>query len=142
MATNDNKDLIRRFFDEVFNSGNLATVDELWIAGREADGKRATMNLRTAFPDYQRTIEQQMAEGDLVTTRWTARGTHRGPYFSAALGRSIPPTGKAVTTTGISIHQVVDGRIVAAWVMGNDSLELLQQLGAIPAAEAAVTAGS
>ena len=137
MATDENKALIRRFFDEVFNRGSLAAIDELWIAGREATGKRSTMNLRTAFPDYHRTIEAQIAEGDLVTTRWIARGTHRGPYFSEALGRSIAPTGTPIEVRGVSIHRIADGRIVDAWVMGNDSLELLQQLGAIPAADPA-----
>jgi predicted ester cyclase len=137
MAIEANKAIIRRFFDEVFNTGNLAAIDEIWIADRLAAGKRATMNLRTAFPDYHRTIEQQVAEGDLVTTRWTARGTHRGPYFSEALGRAIQPTGKPIEARGVSIHRIADSRIVDAWVIGNDSLELLQQLGAIPAAESA-----
>ena len=133
MNTDENKAVVRRFFEEAFNQGNLAAIDDLWIAGGEASGKRSLMNIRTAFPDYHRTIEQQLAEDDLVTTRWTARGTHQGAFFSAALGRSIPPTGNVVQASGISIHQVADGRIVASWVMGNDSLELLQQLGAIPA---------
>lgn len=132
MATEENKALIQRLFEEVFNKGNLAVVDELWIAGREEAGKRATVNLRTTFPDYHRTIEQQIAEGDTVVTRWTARGTHQGVFQSETLGRSIPPTGKSVAVPGVSIHRIANGRIVDAWVRGMDSPELWQQIGALP----------
>ena len=78
----------------------------------------------------------RFAEGDTVVTRWTARGTHRGPYHSAALGRTLEPTGRSIEVPGISIHRSAGGRIAAAWVAGNDSVALLQQLGAIPASEA------
>jgi predicted ester cyclase len=132
MTTEENKALIQRLFEEVFNKGNLAVVDELWIAGREEAGKRATLSLRTAFPDYHRTIEQQIAEGDTVVTRWTARGTHQGVFQSDALGRSISPTGKAIAVPGVSIHRIANGRIVDAWVTGNDTPELWRQIGALP----------
>jgi predicted ester cyclase len=131
MSTEANKALIRRFFAEVFNEGNLDAVDALWIIGQEESGKQAVTNVRTAFPDYHRTIEQQIGEGDTVVTRWTMRGTHRGPFTSRTLGRTIAPTGRSVAVPGVSIHRVADGRIVEAWVSGNDSIELLQQLGAI-----------
>ena len=127
-----NKALVRRFFEEVFNRGNLAAVDELWIPGRFEGGKRAVEHLRTAFPDYHRTIEAQVAEGDLVVTRWTMRGTHRGPYRSGALGRTLAPTGRRVEVPGTSIHRLAGGRIVESWVQGNDSAQLLLQLGALP----------
>jgi predicted ester cyclase len=130
--TEANKALVRRFMEEVFNRGNLAVVDELWIADRIEGGKRATEHLRTAFPDYHRTIEAQVAEGDLVVTRWTMRGTHRGPYRSGALGRTLAPTGRRVAVPGTSIHRLAGGRIVEAWVRGNDSVDLLLQLGALP----------
>jgi predicted ester cyclase len=132
-----NKALVRRFMEEVFNRGNLAVVDELWKPDRIEGGRRATEHLRTAFPDYHRTIEAQVAEGDLVVTRWTMRGTHRGPYRSGALGRTLAPTGRRVEVPGISIHRLAGGRIVESWVLGNDSLPLLQQLGALPEAEPA-----
>jgi predicted ester cyclase len=130
------KALVRRFFEEVFNRGDLAVVDELWIADRVAGGKRATETLRTAFPDYRRTIEAQVAEGDLVVTRWTARGTHRGPYRSHTLGRTLEPTGRPVEVPGISIHRLADGRIVEAWATGDDCAVLLL-LGALPVGDEA-----
>jgi predicted ester cyclase len=105
-------------------------------AGRTRRGPRQLHSLlRTAFPDYHRTIEAQIAEGDLVVTRWTARGTHRGPFRSGVLGRTLTPTGRAVDVPGISIHRVAGGRIVQSWVQGNDSAQLLRQLGALPDAE-------
>ena len=131
MSTEANKVLIQRLLAEVFNEGNLDTVDELWIAGQEEAGNKAVTNLRTAFPDYHRVIEQQIAEGDMVATRWNMRGTHQGPFTSQALGRIVAPTGVAVMVHGVSIHRIANGRIVEAWVSGNDSLELLQQLGAV-----------
>ena len=81
---------------------------------------------RAAFPDLSMTIEHQVAEGDYVVTRWTARGTHQGELMG------IPPTGNSVTTSGISIERVADGRIVedhTEW----DALGLMQAVGAIPA---------
>ena len=126
-----NKDLVRRLFEQVFNRGDLAMVDELWIAGMLEEGKRSIVALRTAFPDYHRTIDAQIAEGDIVATRWTARGTHRGPFQSRILGRTIPPSGRSFEAQGISMHRIADGRVAQAWVVGNDSAELLAQLGAL-----------
>ncbi len=83
-STEANKHVIRKLFDEAFNQGNLETVDGLWIPSELESGKRSIVALRSAFPDYHRTIEAQIADGDLVVTRWTARGTHRGPFSSRA----------------------------------------------------------
>jgi len=105
-----NKALARRFMEEVFNRGNLAVVEELWKPNQIESGTRAVQSVRTAFPDYHRTIEAQVAEGDLVVTRWTMRGTHRGPYRSGALGRTIAPTGRRVEVPGISIHRLAGAR--------------------------------
>lgn len=136
MSTEDNKALARRAY-EVLNQRNLALVDELCapdivdhnasmtIQGLEAYKQFLSMYL-TASPDLYFTIEDQVAEGDKVGTRYTARGTHLGPFMG------IPPTGKHVTVTGISIIRVADGKIVEEWANG-DNLGLLQQLGVIPA---------
>ena len=72
------------------------------------------------------TIEQQLAEGEYVTTRWSARGTHQGDLMGMA------PTGKQATVTGITIDRIVDGRFVESWTNW-DTLGLMQQLGVIPA---------
>ena len=83
------------------------------------------MTYRTAFPDAQYTIEDQIAEGDTVMTRWSGRGTHQGPLMG------IPPTGKQSTVTGMSIGRSEGGKIVEVWTEF-DLLGVLQQLGVIP----------
>ena len=80
---------------------------------------------RTAFPDLNVKVEDQLAEGDKVATRWTTTGTHQGEFAG------IPPTGKQGGVTGTTIARVVGGKIVeerSNW----DTLGLLQQLGVIP----------
>ena len=75
--------------------------------------------------DRQSTIEDQIAEGDMVVTRWTFRGTHTGELMG------IAPTGKQVTVTGISIDRVVGGKIVEEW-NEMDDLGMMEQLGVVP----------
>jgi predicted ester cyclase len=84
----------------------------------------------TAFPDLHHTFEDQIAEGDKVTLRLTFRGTHQGEF------QGIPPTGKEIAITAIVIDRIVDGKMVEHW-SNMDSLSLMQQLGVIPAPEAA-----
>ena len=135
----DTKAIARRLLEEAFNSGNLAVVDELVAPefvnydaalpeptrGIEA-AKSSIGGYRDAFPDLRMTVEQQIAEGEYVTTRWTGRGTHEGDLFG------MSATGKQATVTGITIDRIVDGRIVESrtnW----DTLGLMQQLGVVPA---------
>jgi steroid delta-isomerase-like uncharacterized protein len=87
---------------------------------------------RAAFPDLKITVEDQIAEGDKVVTRWTAEGTHDGDL------PGLPASGRSSTVTGIGIDRIEGGKIVEAW--GNwDTLGMLQQLGAIPAPAAAAS---
>jgi len=135
MSTEENKAMDRRFFEEVWNRGNLAVVDELMssdfkshdptIAAGSAGFKHFVSLFRAAFPDVHITIEDQLAEGDKVVTRWTARGTHKGDLMG------IAPTGKQVTVTGINIGRVEGGKFVEGW-FNIDDLGLLQQLGVVP----------
>ncbi len=136
MSTEDNKALVRRGLEEVWNQKNLATLDELvapdyvvhnasmTVHGLEQYKQFISMFL-TAFPDFQSTIEDMIAEGDKVVTRWTARGTHQGAFMG------ISPTGKQVVVTGITIDRFVNGKFVEAWNNGDD-LGVLQQLGVVP----------
>ncbi len=82
-------------------------------------------SLRAAFPDLEITVDDQMSDGDKVVTRWTARGTHTGPF------QGIPPTGRRGTMTGIDIDRVVGGKTIECWSSG-DYLGLMQQLGVVP----------
>jgi predicted ester cyclase len=77
-----------------------------------------------AFPDIHFTINQELAERDLVAVHWNYVATNSGPF----LGR--PATGKQVKDTGVSLFRIKDSKIVEMWVV-QDSLGLLQQLGVI-----------
>ena len=102
MSIEENKALVRHFFEEVLNQGRLALIDELaapdfvyhnastTIQGREPYKQFLSMYF-TVGPDLHFTIEDEVAEGDKVVTRYTTRGTHLGPFMG------IPPTGKHVT---------------------------------------------
>jgi predicted ester cyclase len=85
---------------------------------------------RNAFPDVQMSLEDQVAEGDMVVTRWIASGTHQGEFMG------IAPTGDRVTVAGTSIERIVDGKIEETWD-DYDALGMMQQIGAIPSPEEA-----
>jgi steroid delta-isomerase-like uncharacterized protein len=134
------KALARRVFDEVWTQGNLDVIDELFASDctsfdpvngevRGPAGVRGLISMyRTAFPDTRMTILHQLAERDWVATHWTATGTHQGELMG------IPPTGTQVTVSGVQLMRVVDGKIVEGTGVF-DALGLLQQIGAVPAAE-------
>jgi steroid delta-isomerase-like uncharacterized protein len=137
MSTEEHKALVRRFDEEVWNGRNLSRVDELFAdshifraAGSpplDREGHRQMIaHFQDAFPDGRNTSEELLAEGDKVVQRWTFRGTHQGAF------QGIPPTGRPVTLTGISIWRVDGGTIVESW-HELDTLGLLQQLGVISA---------
>lgn len=134
MSTEVNKALVRRYYEEALNQHNLALIDELY-APRIGIGDEATIDREQfksyagislkAFPDLIVTVEDQIAEGDKVVTRWTARGLHQGDFFG------LTPTGKTVKVKAIHIHQIVEGRIAALWEEF-DMFGLHQQLDLTP----------
>jgi steroid delta-isomerase-like uncharacterized protein len=138
MSTEENKALLRRFYRELVDQGNLAIIDELIAPdmveheelppgippGREGV-KQFFALMRSAFPDVQVAVEDMLAEGDKVVARVTFRGTHRGEFIG------VPASGKQVAFTAIDILRIVDGRLVEHWGQ-TDNLGMLQQIGAIP----------
>ena len=128
MSTEANKVLARRIVEEMWNTKNLKVVDEVYSPqfgdGHEASKQFVTASL-AAFPDLHNTIEDQIAENDLVVTRYVISGTHQGEFMN------IPPTGKQFTVTGIEMHRFTDGKLVELWNI-MDMLGALQQLGVIP----------
>jgi steroid delta-isomerase-like uncharacterized protein len=136
-VTQGNKYVFRRYVEEVGNEGNLDLVDEIFdrYVSHQPDGstsergpadvKRFLGELREAFPDYRSDIEDQIAEGDKVATRWRMHGTHQGEF------RGLAPTGKQVNITGIGIFRFSGGKVVESWD-NFDQLGLMRQLGAIP----------
>jgi steroid delta-isomerase-like uncharacterized protein len=141
MSTEQNKAISRRFLVEVFGQGKLAVADEI-VAPDHVDhgpstlpgmptgpeGSKMVVTIyRNAFPDIHFTIDEQIAEGDKVVTRWTGRGTHKGELAG------IPATGKSATVTGVGVDRIVNGKIVESWGIF-DQFGMMQQLGIIPAA--------
>ena len=137
MTAEENKTIARRLQEEVFGQGNLQVVDELLASdylshapgdpeqsrGVE-DIKHIVRTYRSAFPDLTYTVEEQVAEGDMVVTRWTARGTHQGEFMD------IAPSGNRIEVSGMSMDRISGGKIVEDWVNW-DALEMMQQMGAI-----------
>ena len=132
-----NKTVARKVFEGIQSQKKLALVDELVagdyightplddIQGPEG-AKQFDSMLHEAFPDYQVTVEDQIAEGDKVVTRWTCRGTHQGEF------QGMSPTGQQMTMTGITIFRIANGKLVEGWT-NPDLLGMLQQLGVVPA---------
>lgn len=94
--------------------------------------KQLVMMNRNAFPDYACTIDDQIAEGDRVVTRWSMHGTHDGEMMG------IPATGKTVTMTGIAIDRFSNGKFAESW-LELDTAGMLQQVGAIPSPDGPTT---
>jgi predicted ester cyclase len=118
--TEANKNLVRRYYEEVLNQRHIECLDELAAAnfasylsnGASIDlsiYRQAVMGSLAAMPDLHVVIDDQIAEGDKVVTRWTATGTPQVPFAG------IQPGGKPIRITAIHIHRVEDGRLVEHW---------------------------
>lgn len=138
MAT-DNKGVSRRILEEVWNQQNLDAVDEMVAANFVQHDPQSPIGVRgiegykqfvryylTAFPDCHFTVEDQIAEGPMVVTRWTVTSTHMGN-----LG-SIPATGRRMSITGITCGRIENGKFVEGWTNW-DTLGMMQQLGLVSA---------
>lgn len=134
-----NKAIARSEF-EVWSTGELDRLDAMVApdvvhhdpydphAAAGLQGLKRTIELnRAAFPDMRIEIEDQVAEGDKVVTRWVATMTHEGHLGGTA------PTGRRVTLTGTTIERFEDGKVVESW-RSMDILGLLRQIGALPGA--------
>jgi steroid delta-isomerase-like uncharacterized protein len=133
--SNFNKAIMRRVLEVGINRHDIGLIAELYpncVYHSPATGdlkgeayKQFVASLFVAFPDGRWTIEDQLAEGEKVITRWTFVGTHRGMFMG------IPPSGRKIAITGMCIDRIVDGRIVEEWEEW-DSLGMMRQLGVIP----------
>ncbi len=134
-----NRAIVRRLYEEVFNQGNLGTVDELLAPDARSHAgpapgpeglKRHASMLRAAFPDLHQGIEDVIAEGDKVVVRTTCTGTHVGELMG------IPPTGRQFTQGQIHILRLEGCRIVEHWAQV-DNAGMMRQLGIMPTPEPA-----
>ena len=125
MSAEHNKALVRRFLVEVWSKGNVAVADEL-LAPKFVDRsllpgqvptregyKRSITEFRAAFSFDDLTIEYQIAEGDMVVTKFSARCIHRGEFLG------VPPSGEVGVYSSIRIHHIVGGKIADEWSEGN-----------------------
>jgi predicted ester cyclase len=140
MSTEENKALVRRLFQaiddgQIDEAIDLCMVEEYndhnpppapgLAPGRAGTHQGAAM-VKAAFPDAKHAIDFQVAEGDLVVTQVTAKGTHTGSIMGET------PTGRAVTATGITVHRVVHGKLVEKWSQ-TDFMGLMTQMGILQA---------
>ncbi len=128
----DNKALVRKIYDRIWNKGDISAVDELFdaeyndhiIEGTPGtspgpDGFKAVINqIRTAFPDMTIKIEDMIAEGDKVVSYWTNTGTNTSGL------NGMPATGKKVEMEGVDIYRIANGKVVEVWGV-HDVTELL-----------------
>ena len=140
MSAEENKAIVRRFWG-VWEEGNIDLVDELlapdYINHTPASPDQSTgpegvkgvvAMFRSAIPDLRVVVEDMIAEGDKVAVRYTLEGTHEGELFG------VPPTGQQLSIKSIAVERVSDGKIREHWRV-TDSLDMMQQLGAIPTPE-------
>jgi steroid delta-isomerase-like uncharacterized protein len=132
----ENKALVTRFYEQVWNQGNTAVAHEVFDDGYVRHDLRPTAALpgaagqakvagdvRRAFPDLTFGVDLLVAEGDMVAARWTASGTHTGPWGDVA------PSQRPVTFSGVNFFRISNGKVVELW-NHRDDLGLLQQTGA------------
>lgn len=139
MSSEENKALMRHFYEEVFNQRNLAAIDDFLAptfvnhsaaqlglpAGDLQHVKQFLSVVMQSFPDMHYTVEDLIAEGDKIVARLTISGTQQGAFMG------IPATGKHATISDIEIFRLAGGKAVETWVQV-DFLGLMQQLGVIP----------
>ena len=137
MSVEENKAIAHRIVEEFLNTGDLDAVDRFFATDfinhnpargitNDREGiKHYIASLYTAFPDLNTTIDDLIAEGDKVVCRVTTSGTHRGDL------EGIPPTGKRMSVTNITIFRIANGKVFERWNV-SDQLGILQQLGVIP----------
>lgn len=128
----ENEEVARRFFEELWNRGDLAVADELLspahvhhIGEHRLEGpegvKDAVTSFREAFPDLHFAVEDVVSDGDRVVVRWIATGTQEGPFYDLAA------TGRAARWSGMDLVRLEGGRIVELWANA-DSMTLFEQL--------------
>ena len=132
MAVEQNKLVARRFIEEILGKGSFDLLNEItadtYIDHNLPSGvtpRQSISGFRAGFPDMQVSVEEVIAEGDKTVVRWTMRGTNSGHFFG------IPPTGRAVRMSGISMYRLEGSRLAEGWVE-YDQLGLMQQLGVVP----------
>ena len=136
MANPTNEALVRRFYEEVWNEGDVEVAEEVFAPDyvrhdlrptRAAPGGAGMAAIaaafRAAFPDLRMDVDLILSDGDLVAARWTSAGTFSGRWGD------VSPTGVRAAFSGVNIFRIHDGRVVELW-NHRDDLGLMEQVGA------------
>lgn len=141
MSNEQNKSTARRWFTDIIAQGQLGVADEIFAANHVIHDPHGPPNgwpegpeglkmvasvFGGGFRDWDIVVEDQIAEGECVASRWVASAINSGPVMG------MPPTGRTVHVTGVNVARFAEGKIAESW-FNFDMLSLLQQLGAIPA---------
>lgn len=133
-----NKAVVRRFYEEVMNNGRVEILDELMAAdfsdngetlfgspqGRDAV-RQGVLETRNVLPGLNVHIDDMIAEGDMVGVRGTMRCTHGGPFLG------VPGSGNELSWQGLAMFRVTGGKLVARW-FNSDGLGIVRQMGIVP----------
>jgi len=138
MSTEENKAIVRRIYEELWDARKLEVADELIaevslnydtgltpVPGGPEDFKAVVQMVTAGFPDNRHAVEELIAEGDTVVARVTLTGTNEGEFMG------MPPTGKRIEVNEIHIYRLLEGKIVEHRV-GRDDMGAMRQLGVIP----------
>ena len=144
MSLEQNKSIVRRHFEELWHKGDLTVADEIYstrAVGHYSDNPDMTgypeveealvRADKVAFPDGVVTVEGQIAEDDIVVTRWRFDATHTGPLYD------IPQSGRTISVPGVHVHRISEGKIVEIWAHP-DTFSFMSQMGLVPSATADV----
>ncbi len=130
----DEEAIVRRWFEEGINRGDLSALDEIFdpevvahepagdVAGIDDGPRRAVQTLRAGLPNLRIEINDLLVDSDRVAVRWTATGSHEGELLGFA------PTGNTVSFNAIYIYRISGGRIAEVWA-SPDAMGLIRQLG-------------
>jgi predicted ester cyclase len=144
MSLEQNKAIARRHFEELWHKGDLAVADAIYstgavghysdnpdLTGYPDDEKDLVRADKVAFPEGVVTVLGQIAEGDIVVTRWRFEATHTGPLYD------IPQSGRRISVPGVHVHRISEGKIVEIWAHP-DTVSFMTQMGLLPSATADV----
>jgi len=135
MSAEENKAVVRRYYEQIWNEGDLAVIEECFAPEVHVQGQYVGWNgLRdglsqwlTAFPELRHHVDHLVAEGDIVAANIHFTGTHRGVFDSGGLGPWMP-TGRSVNVREMNFFRIAEGKVVEFWVMW-DKIIFAQQLG-------------
>lgn len=135
MSGDESKDVVRKLLEDVWNGRNADAIDTYYLPEAAGEVREHHTQFLTAFPDMHTTIEQLVAEDDVVAARLLIEGTHEGPFAGH------PPTGRRVSFISHRFYRLEEGKVARTWAM-QDRLGLMEQLGVLSSSMERIAWGS